>query len=233
MRCREGGAATPRPPKLQPLRFDLHVHTRRLSEDATLDPLAAAERLRALGYAGFAITEHDAVWPLGWLEELRRATPLLVIRGLEIQTEEVGHVLVYGWDDEPIWRYHRLGRLMAAVRAKGAVAAVAHPFRRRSAPWGTPADPATAEALLPWWRLADGVEARNGRVSAAENRLAAELAGRLGGLAVAGSDAHRPEDLGRAATLLPAGIGSEEEAVAALRNRSVRVETGEGGEVGG
>ena len=218
---------------MKQLRFDLHVHTRRLSEDATLDPFAAAERLLALGYAGFAITEHDAVWPEPWLAELRRETPLVIIRGLEIQTEEVGHVLVYGWDDEPIWRYHRLARLMDAVRRKGAAAAVAHPYRRRSAPWGTPADPASAAALLPWWRMAGGVEARNGRASPEENRLAAALAARLGGLAVAGSDAHRLEDLGRAATLLPAGVRTQEEALAALRNRSVRVDTGEGKEACG
>ena len=208
------------------MRFDLHVHTRAGSEDATLDPLVAAERLQALGYAGFALTEHNRPWAAADLAALRRSTPLVVIAGVEVQTEEVGHVLVYGWDEEPLWRYHRLERLVAAVRRKRAVAVAAHPLRRWFPPWlggRAQGDPAEVEALVPWLRQLNGVEVLNGRGCPEENRLAAALAGRLGGLTLARSDAHAESDLGRAATLLPTA-SSPEEAVAALQNGLGRVE---------
>ncbi|MCL8209104.1 MAG: PHP domain-containing protein [Actinomycetia bacterium] len=201
-------------------RFDLHVHTAYLSDDATLDPLAALRRLEALGYAGAALTEHNAFWRAEDLAELTRRTSLILVRGAEIQTEEVGHVLVLGWDDAPVWPYHRFERLRAAATAKGAVLLVAHPYRRWFPLWARRqalGAPAEAGALHAWWRQADGLEVHNGRAPDAENALAAEAADRLARPGTGGSDAHRLEDLGTAWTELPDWVTTPADVLAALR----------------
>jgi predicted metal-dependent phosphoesterase TrpH len=201
-------------------RFDLHVHTTHLSDDAWLQPEDAIRRLEALGFAGLALTEHNAFWSPDDLARLQARTSLILVRAAEIQTEETGHVLVLGWDDDPVWPYHRFERLRQAATAKGAVLLIAHPYRRWFPLWARRqalGEPQEATALHPWWRQADGLEVHNGRAPAEENALACEAAGALALPGTGGSDAHRLEDLGRAWTELPDWVKTPQDVVEALR----------------
>jgi hypothetical protein len=66
-------------------------------------------------------------------------------------------------------------------------------------------------------RNLNGVEVINGADSEYENGLAVRACRELKLIPVAGSDAHRPDDVGRCATWLPDVVTSEQELVAALR----------------
>ena len=62
------------------------------------------------------------------------------------------------------------------------------------------------------------MEALNASLSSQENHLAAKAARHLNIHSIGGSDAHGPSVLGRAYTLFPTRIRTEEELVQALRN---------------
>ena len=63
----------------------------------------------------------------------------------------------------------------------------------------------------------DAVEVLNCKVTDRENELARGVADRLGLLAVAGSDAHRLDEVGQCLTILERTIRSERELVEELR----------------
>lgn len=207
-------------------KFDLHLHTRLISDDASLDPRVAARRLQEAGYAGFAVTDHNAFWTSQQLQALQAETSLIVVRGAEVQTE-IGHVLVYGWGEEPLWPYHRLRDLVQVAHRQGAAVVVAHPFRRWfskravGARVGAPDDEAIAR--LPYWKWVDAIEVQNGKSLQDENQHAFQLAQRLGLAMTAGSDAHEAEQLGTAATFLPDAVHTSQEVIDLLRNRETTV----------
>ncbi len=204
--------------------FDLHVHTSFLSEDAHLEPLEAVKRLEALGFSGLAFTEHNAVWPEAAIQFLRRQTSLILVAGMELEVEEVGHVIVLGWDDEPIWRYHRLERLMEAVRRKGAIAGVAHPFRPWFPLWANQNRQAVSEEraqrLFTQWASIGCLEVYNGKMGPQGNRAARRLWGDTGWNFTAGSDAHRWEQLGTTGVILPSSVHSPADVIHAVRCRN-------------
>jgi len=63
----------------------------------------------------------------------------------------------------------------------------------------------------------DGVEVLNCKVTDPENEMARRVADRLGLTAVAGSDAHRLDEVGQCLTILEKDIRSERELVEELR----------------
>ncbi len=193
-------------------KFDLHIHTRRLSDDAELGPVEALRRLEALGYQGMALTEHNAVWRNDEIRALSRMTSLLIIPGVELEVDGIGHVLVWGWDEEPLWRYHRWERLGPRIAEKGLVASVAHPFRTWFPRWAGGREVAVsaerAQALEERWRDVGALEVLNGRLGPEANRRARVNADREGWRQTAGSDAHRVSELGTAAVELPDSIRS-------------------------
>jgi predicted metal-dependent phosphoesterase TrpH len=73
------------------------------------------------------LTEHDRLWPEEDVRALSSATGIVMLRGMEVTTE-VGHVLVYGLSELPPGSF-LVATLVAAVRAAGGIAALAHPAR--------------------------------------------------------------------------------------------------------
>src|SRR5438128_8159727 len=119
-----------------PMRFDLHIHTKRHSPDSEIDPFALVHRARQVGLDGIVITEHDWLWTVPELEELRAAEPgLVVLAGIEVSAAE-GHFLVYGVHD-PFALPRGIGvrALCEEVHRQAGAVVAAHPFR-----WGQPFD---------------------------------------------------------------------------------------------
>src|SRR5438132_145231 len=81
------------------MKFDLHMHTTRHSNDSDMDPWDMVRRARELKLDGVVITEHDWLWTEPELEELRiSAYGLIILAGIEVSAGE-GHFLVYGIHD--------------------------------------------------------------------------------------------------------------------------------------
>lgn len=115
------------------MKFDLHLHTARHSPDSVTDPFDLLRAAEAAGLDGVVLTEHDYLWEEHELAELRAATRLVVLAGVEVAGRG-GDVLVYGITD-PFRVPKGMGwaELCREVHRQGGAAVAAHPNR-----WGQP-----------------------------------------------------------------------------------------------
>jgi len=193
----------------RPLKLDLHVHTV-FSGDAIITPREALAWARKAGLHGLAITDHDTLAGGLRAAKLARRYGLLVLPGMELETRG-GHVLAL-CPSEPVKASPDLAEAVEAVRDAGGLAILAHPYDL-TAPrrWD-------ARSLA---RL-DAIEVMNAhslpfRLSC---WLAEKLARALGKPMTGGSDAHVPEAIGAAYTLVDADADVDDVFEAIRRGRT-------------
>lgn len=199
------GVADPEAPRLDPtrtVRIDPHLHTA-ASYDGYTTPEQLLQRASAVGLDGVVATDHDSTEGAHAVARLAEEHDVLAIVGCEISTAE-GHLLAIGVDDAP-----PTGRSLAetarAVASSGGVTVVPHPFQRTRHGAGR----AAIDDV-------DGIEVYNAHtLTNVRNTQAEAFADDRGYPAFAGSDAHRPAGVGRAATAveLPASADFTEAAV--------------------
>lgn len=205
-----------------PFAIDMHLHTTAGSADSNLRAPVLRERALALGLAGVHISEHFRVWQPSEAAALAADTGLVVLRGMEWNTE-LGHILVLG-----VGAYRpeirRAADLRRYVDDHDGLMIAAHPFRHAFDPipalWKAhKAVEITLDGARqhPVFELVDAVETLNGACTERENRFAAEVAACLGLPGIGGSDAHYAEDVGRAVTLFAHPVADERALVAAIR----------------
>jgi predicted metal-dependent phosphoesterase TrpH len=200
----------------------MHIHTTAGYADRNLRTRVLRVRALELGLPAVTISEHFRVWSPLEAAELAADSGLIVLRGMEWNTE-LGHILVLGVD-----QYRPELRAAAEVRRYvddcGGVMIAAHPFRHAfdpiSALWKAhKSSDVSLDAACrhPVFELVDAVEVLNGASTERENDLAAEVAARLGLPGVGGSDAHYAEDVGRCVTRFAEPLCDERGLVAAIR----------------
>ena len=191
------------------MKLDLHIHSK-FSRDGAATVEDILGRCRTLGLDGCAITDHNTVQ--GSLEavELAPSFGLLVVRGVEISTSE-GHVLAYGLSSS-VPRGLSVAETIQRIHDAGGIAVAAHP---RRFPSGIGIRRATEERF-------DAVEVLNGGSSRASNKSSAALAARMRLPGIGGSDAHRVEEIGRAATVLE-DASSEQRVIESILSGSTSV----------
>ena len=174
-----------------------------MSDDSFMSVDELIESAKSAGLDGVCLTDHDAFWDDESVCELSRKHDFLVLPGSEINTD-AGHVLAFG-----LSRYefgmHKPEFLRSRAERDGGVLVAAHPYRRRflEEPGRDPdARAGMLERALqdPFFGLCEAVESLNGRGSDEQNRYSCDLASAFAVPSVAGSDAHRPGQLGTAAT---------------------------------
>ncbi len=175
------------------LKLDLHVHTV-FSGDAITRPEEAILWAKKAGLHGLAITDHDTL--AGGLRARRLAERygILVLPGMELETRG-GHVLAL-CPSEPIRASSELLEVVEAVEDAGGLAILAHPYDILAPKkW-------SHEAL----RRLDAIEVINAHNLLFEfsRKMAEKLARALGKPMTGGSDAHVPEAIGTAYTLVEA-----------------------------
>ncbi len=196
--------------------IDLHVHTSPASpcSSAPVDDLI--KEARRIGLNGICLTDHNHVWQADEVEELRRKHNFLVLRGNEITTEQ-GDMLVFGLEKD-IKGIINLEDLYKEVQKADAFMIVAHPFRGFLI-FGAGQVGLTPKKAMerPLFKLVDGIEIMNGKVTEKENNFAAQVASGLGLPVTGGSDAHEVEEVGKYATCFPGVIRDEKDLLAALK----------------
>lgn len=194
------------------IRADLHVHTSASADGCSqLDALTAAARERGLD--AIAVADHNLCTPCP-----QEQNGILVIPGCEISTA-AGHITGL-FLDSPV-DLEALGHLpppeqaVAAIRAAGGLAVLAHPFQR----------PGTAANRFAF--SVDAVETANARAElrVRDANLRAEFLARDRSLPrIGGSDAHHASEVGNAFTEIECAFISLEalrSAVAQGRTRAV------------
>ncbi len=191
-------------------KIDLHVHTL-FGGDSVLDPETLVARSRQVGLDALCVTEHHSYFLSDPYKKISQATRFPIFQGLEYRAME-GHLLIYGLhiDAEDLPPRLPMQWTIDWVQSQGGIAVPAHPFQR----WSVNGFPGRK-----LWEMKNliAVETLNGSLNDEENRQAAETAERMGIRGIGGSDAHGPAVLGRAYTVFPEPIRTEEELVAALR----------------
>lgn len=171
-------------------RADLHVHTSASADGrSSLEEIARAAR-RA-GLDAVAVTDHNLCTPLP-----ERLEGVLLIPGCEVSTR-AGHILgLFLTGQLPSWTAPpEPEEAVAAIRARGGLAVLAHPYQKPGA--------APEDFSFPL----DGLETANARACfkvPRANALAAALARKRGLPPVGGSDAHDGAEVGSAWTELEA-----------------------------
>jgi predicted metal-dependent phosphoesterase TrpH len=170
---------------------ELHAHSRYSHDgrDSVRSLLEAAERA---GLDAIAVTDHDAID--GGLEAaaLAKEYDLCGIPGIEVTSSD-GHVLGLGVRTS-IPAGQSFTETLSAIREAGGIAIVPHPFQESRHGVGSNVE----ETEL---ATADAIEVYNSRlITGRSNRQATRFADRVGMPAIAGSDAHVSDMVGRAVT---------------------------------
>jgi predicted metal-dependent phosphoesterase TrpH len=199
------------------LLIDLHTHSYPASDDSFMTVDELIETAKARGLDGVCLTEHDAFWPLEEVAALSRKHGFLVLPGSEINTDG-GHVLVFGLH-QYTFGMHRPEFLQKLVQRRGGAVVAAHPYRRRFLAERSQDREAMLERACgdQFFRCCQAIEVINGRGTSLENGFAQDLGARLGLGSTGGSDAHRKEQLGAAATRFQRRIAGLEELITELR----------------
>jgi len=205
------------------MRVDLHIHTRPRSPCSTIDPTDLLSEARRAGLDGLCLTEHQNRWDDRELKALAAAAAIQIFQGNEITTNQ-GDILVFGYPEEvrgvvPIQGLHR------DVKAAGGLMIAAHPFRGfllfGITQLRMDVQQASQRAVF---QYVEALEVLNCKLTDPENQMARQVAERLGLLGVAGSDAHRLDEVGRCVTILEREVGNEQELITELRARRFNIE---------
>lgn len=189
--------------------IDLHAHTAPRSNCSRTTLAELVDSARRRGLDALCITEHDVRWPDEELADASRALGFPLIPGVELSTD-IGHVLVFGPLDRPLWLGYTFDQLVDEVDRTGTALVLPHPVRRVAGERAVRAGrrpPSPAEVVAwPQWAAVHAVEAASTQTVASEHALTAaalELAPRP---RVAASDAHGPDLAGRYATRTAADV---------------------------
>ncbi len=167
------------------LRLDLHVHTKH-SKDGLCSLERAVKAARAKGLSGIALADHNTI--AGHAEAKKFSDDsFIVIPGLEITSSD-GHIIGLGVK-ELIPRDLPAAETVKLIKENGGVAIAAHPFIPGKSP------------SLVYKAEFDAIEGLNSRALFLSNPLAQRFAKKHNIPMVAGSDAHRCDEIGLAYTL--------------------------------
>jgi predicted metal-dependent phosphoesterase TrpH len=173
------------------IRVDLHLHTK-FSGDAVINPKQVVDALYAHSIVkGVAITDHDTLE--GFFHVRKLATTyedLLIIPGVEVSTKQ-GDIILLGTEEKPAYM-SELESVADYAKERAALLVIPHPYRVQGI--GDAAEET----------LADAVEVINALATPQENKLAEKLAEARNLPGVAGSDAHRPDQMWAAYTEIDA-----------------------------
>jgi len=205
------------------MRIDLHIHTRPRSSCSAIDPSALLEEARRAGLDGICLTEHQNRWSPAELEEFMGASGIRVFQGNEITTNQ-GDILVFGYDRD-VKGVVPIQELRKGVEEVGGLMIAAHPFRGfllfGISQLQLDVGQACKRAVF---QHVDGLEIQNCKVTDPENDMARRVSGRLGLLGVAGSDAHRLDEVGRCVTKFEREVRTERELIEEIRAGRFTVE---------
>jgi len=198
------------------MRIDLHIHTRPRSPCSAIDPPDLIKEAVQAGLDGLCLTEHQFLWTPPQLEELTQNGRIRIFQGNEITTNQ-GDILVFGYPKD-LKGIISLQELRREVKAAGGLMIAAHPFRGfllfGIAQLQMSVEQACRRAIFDY---VEGVEIFNCKLTDPENKMARQVADLLGLLGVAGSDAHRLEEVGRGVTVFSKEVRNERELIAELR----------------
>ncbi len=192
------------------LKVDMHTHSE-YSPDSRTPLRVQAAAIKAAGLHVVCATDHNTIEGALRLREL--ADGFRVIVGEEVSSRD-GEIIGL-FLERPIARGLGAEETIARIHDQGGLVSVPHPFSRNRM------FHLRRAVLEQVWKDIDCIEVFNAREAFTQDNLRAAAFAREKGLAgAAGSDAHRPSEIGRAWVEVEEFAGRED-FIAALRGGSV------------
>ena len=161
--------------------LEMHCHTAEHSHCSHVAVVDLVQNNFEKGLEGTVLTDHQYLWPPEEIRELRHLLKVpdyyLILSGQEVETPEIGDVLVYG-ADESIEK----GTSLELIRKRFPKAAIiwAHPYRHEN-------KPSREDLFHP---LIDGIEIFNSNHTVVESHRGLQDWHRYKFTAIAGTDTH-------------------------------------------
>ncbi len=183
------------------LKFDFHCHTRNGSLDAKVDIVEYANLLREQGFGGMMVTDHNSyngyrAWRR-YAERTGGFEDFTVLKGIEYDTLDAGHILVVMPDDVRLKLLEIRGlpvrMLIKVVHGYGGILGPAHPYGAKFLSAMCSERLRRDETLIHEF---DFVETFNTCELVQSNEKARKLAEQYGKVCFGGSDSHRAEYIG-------------------------------------
>ncbi len=196
--------------------IDLHMHSYPASQCSTVNIDDLIVEAKKIGLDAICLTDHNHVWSLNDIENLKHKHGFPIIRGNEITTDQ-GDMLVFGMYQD-VKGIINLADLRGMVDTAGGFVIAAHPFRGflvfNTSQIGMTVEKAMQRQV---YQAVDAIEVLNGKVTRPENDFAAQVAAGMKLPATGGSDAHAIGDVGRYVTCFQQTIENEQDLVTALK----------------
>jgi predicted metal-dependent phosphoesterase TrpH len=190
------------------MKLDLHVHSS-YSADGKVSPRTILKAARKKRLDGISITDHNTMKGSLEAKAMEKEFNLVVIRGMEISSAD-GHILAYGVDSE-IEKHLGAKETVAEIKKNGGLASVAHPYR-----WWSGLGEKNTIGCEP-----DAIETFNAGSIRNDNFRARKLCRKMKVRKTAGSDAHDPQNIGKAYIIIE-NCTSEEDVLKAIRKGPVK-----------
>lgn len=217
--------------KRQVFKVDMHVHSM-YSGETPAEPREIIEAAKEKGLDAIVITEHERLSLSRPFEELKKTADRLgIFRGVELSTD-AGHMLVYGVRDED-WRDWGANRMNSAqelierAARLGGVAIPAHPYKiEKKNPFDAEPYVIVDERIkdlagLRALEVCNGKHFKFPRVCEVLGNYAA--AANLPG--IGGSDAHMPDEVGKAYTSFRTPVYTDKDIVREILRGNVWPQT--------
>ena len=205
------------------LKLDLHVHSIHsthtglvglfLRYDSICTPRSIVKMVKRRGLSGVAVVDHNNLrGSIAIKREVESISDqILVIPGEEVSTSG-GHIIAL-YIQEEVKPHLGVEETIEQIHELGGIAIAAHPYNPNLKHFAT-------QNLA----KVDAVEVLNASIPGPFNEKARTLANALRKPGTAGSDAHIPEHIGRAYTLVRSEEASVEAAVKAIKRGLVSVQ---------
>ncbi|MDO5424737.1 MAG: PHP domain-containing protein [Eubacteriales bacterium] len=206
------------------MKFDMHCHTREGSLDGKVSLEEYIVRLKELGYDGMLITDHNSYDAYRyWKKNIKgqRHTDFVVLKGIEYDTINAGHMLVIMPENVKLrileLRGMPLPLLIFIVHTFGGIIGPAHPYGEKyMSLMHTRYYKKNKEILKKF----DFMETFNACEPAQANMLARKTANEYGLPGFGGSDSHRMDCVGTAYTRISAPVEKESDLIALVKEKA-------------
>jgi hypothetical protein len=205
------------------MKFDMHCHTKEGSLDAKVSVEQYIQLLRQMGFDGMLITDHNSYNGYrAWKNTLKgkRFHDFVVLKGIEYDTIDAGHILVILPEDVrlPIMEFRGLPVqfLIAIVHENGGVLGPAHPCGDKYLSFTHTGKRQNQLAVMDKFDFLEGFNACEDSES---NAQAMQLAEKYHLPVFGGSDAHREACVGLGSTEFAGRITCESDLIRLLKEK--------------
>lgn len=206
------------------MKLDMHCHVREGSPDSKISLDEYITILKANGFDGMLITDHDTYNGYRYWKEHMKGfghTDFVVLKGVEYDTVDGGHILIIMPEGVKMrlleMKGMRLAKLIEFVHRHGGVLGPAHPCGE---PYMSYANTKCYFKSPELMKRFDFVEVFNACEPLESNEKAAKLAYKYNKPGLGGSDAHNSIAAGMGYTEIPEWVTCETELITLIRKKA-------------